>query len=50
VAWISDALVEDALRRARSGLAEWTRDDLPLSRREREMIQTVVSAANRCFH
>ena len=40
----------DAMRHAISTHCALIRPDLPLSRRQHEMISTVVSALNRCFY
>lgn len=42
------SLIPDALRHAFSTFGALMSADLPLSRREHEMITTVVSATNRC--
>jgi hypothetical protein len=44
------SLIPEALRHAMSTLAVLLAPDLPLSRRQHEMIATVVSALNRCFY
>lgn len=44
------SLIPDAMRHAFAGLAAVLAPDLPLSRREREMIMTVISAVNKCFY
>jgi len=44
------SLIPEAMRHMFSGFAALLRPDLPLTRRQQEMITTVVSAANRCFH
>jgi hypothetical protein len=46
----SHSLIPNALRHAMSAYAVLLADDLPLSRRQHEMIATVVSALNRCFY
>jgi hypothetical protein len=44
------SLLPDALWHAMSSYGVLLRPDLPLSRRQHEMIATVVSALNRCFY
>jgi len=44
------SLIPEAMRQMFSGFAVLLRPDLPLTRRQQEMITTVVSAHNRCFH
>ena len=44
------SLIPQALRHAMSAYAALLSPDLPLSRRQHEMIATVVSAHNRCFY
>ncbi|MCI0639125.1 MAG: hypothetical protein L0Y72_28390 [Gemmataceae bacterium] len=44
------SLIPQALRHMMSGLAVMLSPDLPLSRRQHEMIATVVSALNDCFY
>jgi hypothetical protein len=44
------SLIPEAMFHLMSGLAVLYRPDLPLSRRQHEMIATVVSAHNRCFY
>jgi hypothetical protein len=44
------SLIPEAMRHMFSGFAELLRPDLPLTRRQQEMINTVVSATNSCFH
>jgi hypothetical protein len=44
------SLIPEAMRHAMSMFAVLLRPDLPLSRRQQEMIATVVSAQNRCFY
>lgn len=44
------SLIPEALRHALSTFGVLLADDLPLSRRQHEMIATVVSALNRCFY
>lgn len=46
----SHSLIPDALRHAFSAFGALMAPDLPLSRRQHEMITTVVSVANRCFY
>jgi hypothetical protein len=46
----SHSLIPQALRHALSTYAVLLAPDLPLSRRQHEMIATVVSALNRCFY
>ncbi|MGQ0642743.1 MAG: hypothetical protein ACT4P6_18520 [Gemmatimonadaceae bacterium] len=44
----SHSLIPDALRHAFSTFGALMAQDLPLSRRQHEMISTVVSVTNRC--
>jgi hypothetical protein len=44
------SLIPEALRHAMSAYAVLLAPELPLSRRQHEMIATVVSALNRCFY
>ncbi|HJU72413.1 MAG TPA: hypothetical protein VJ717_01610 [Gemmatimonadaceae bacterium] len=44
----SHSLIPDALRHAFSTFGALMSPDLPLSRRQHEMISTVVSVSNRC--
>jgi hypothetical protein len=44
------SLIPQALRHAMSAYGELLDPGLPLSRRQHEMIATVVSALNRCFY
>ena len=44
------SLIPEAMRHALSTYAVLLGADLPLSRRQHEMIATVVSALNRCFY
>jgi hypothetical protein len=44
------SLIPEAMRHMMSGLAVLLRPDLPLMRRQQEMIATVVSVHNRCFY
>lgn len=44
------SLIPDALRHAMSTFAVLMAPNLPLTRRQHEMIATLVSALNRCFH
>jgi hypothetical protein len=44
------SLIPEAMRHMMSGLAVLLRPDLPLSRRQQEMIAAVVSAQNGCFY
>ncbi|MEZ5306014.1 MAG: hypothetical protein R2684_02595 [Pyrinomonadaceae bacterium] len=46
----SHTLIPDALYHAFMTLSVLMRDNLPLSRRQHEMIATVVSATNDCFY
>jgi hypothetical protein len=46
----SHSLIPDAMHHMMSGLAVLLTPNLPLSRRQHEMIATVVSALNRCFY
>ena len=43
-------LVPEAMRHVMSGLAVMMQPHLPLTRRQHEMIATVVSAKNSCFY
>ena len=44
------SLIPEAMRHAMSAYGVLLSPDLPLSRRQHEMIATVVSAQNRCFY
>ena len=44
------SLIPEAMRHMMSGLAVLLRPDLPLTRRQQEMIAAVVSVENRCFY
>jgi hypothetical protein len=44
------SLIPEAMRHMMSGLAVLLQPGLPLTRRQHEMIATVVSARNRCFY
>jgi hypothetical protein len=44
------SLIPEAMRHLMAGYAVLLSPDLPLSRRQHEMIATVVSAFNRCFY
>src|SRR5881296_2867256 len=44
------SLIPEALRHAISAFGVLLAPDLPLTRRQHEMIATVVSALNRCFY
>jgi hypothetical protein len=44
------SLIPGAMTHMMSGLAVLLRPDLPLTRRQQEMIASVVSAHNRCFY
>ncbi|HVS38999.1 MAG TPA: hypothetical protein VMS17_25800 [Gemmataceae bacterium] len=44
------SLIPDAMHHMMAGLAVLLRPDLPLTRRQQEMIATVTSALNRCFY
>ena len=46
----SHSLIPDAMRHAFATLAVLLRPELPLSRRQHEMIAAVVSATNACFY
>jgi hypothetical protein len=46
----SHSLIPQALYHAFSTFGSLMAPDLPLSRRQHEMITTVVSVANRCFY
>lgn len=47
---LSHSLIPDALKHAFSAFGAMMNPDLPLSRREHEMIAATVSALNRCFY
>ena len=44
------SLIPEAMRHAMMAYAVLLRPDLPLSRRQHEMLATVVSARNSCFY
>jgi hypothetical protein len=44
------SLIPEALRHAMAAFAVLLAPELPLTRRQHEMIATVVSALNRCFY
>jgi hypothetical protein len=44
------SLVPEAMRHAMAAFGVLLAQDLPLTRRQHEMIATVVSALNRCFY
>jgi hypothetical protein len=44
------SLIPEAMRHMMSGLAMMYQPHLPLTRRQHEMIATVVSAQNQCFY
>ena len=44
------SLIPEAMRHAMSAFGVLLAPELPLSRRQQEMIATVVSAHNRCFY
>jgi hypothetical protein len=44
------SLIPEAMRHLMSGLAMLLRPDLPLTRRQQEMIAAVVSVENSCFY
>lgn len=44
------SLIPDAMQHAISTFGVLMADDLPLTRRQQEMIATVVSSLNRCFY
>jgi hypothetical protein len=46
----SHSLIPDALHHAFATFGALMSPDLPLSRRQHELITTVVSVANRCFY
>jgi hypothetical protein len=46
----SHSLIPEALRHAMSAYAVLLTPDLPLTRRQHEMIATLVSALNRCIY
>ncbi len=47
---LSHSLIPDAMRHAFSAFGAMMSPDLPLSRRQHEMIAATVSALNRCFY
>ncbi len=47
---LSHSLVPDAMEHMFRGYAAMLAPDLPLSRRQQEMIATTVAALNRCFY
>jgi alkylhydroperoxidase family enzyme len=47
---LSHSLIPEALKHAFSTFGAVMNPDLPLSRREHEMIAATVSATNRCFY
>lgn len=47
---LSHSLIPDALRHAFSTFGAIMNPELPLSRREHELIAATVSATNRCFY
>jgi hypothetical protein len=44
------SLIPEAMRHMMSGFAVLMRPDLPLTRRQQEMIASVVSVRNQCFY
>jgi len=44
------SLIPEAMRHMMTGLAVLLRPDLPLTRRQHEMIAAVVSVKNQCFY
>lgn len=46
----SHTLIPDAMYHAFMTLSSLLRDDLPLERRQQEMIATIVSQTNDCFY
>jgi hypothetical protein len=44
------SLIPEAMRHLMSGLAVLLQPNLPLTRRQQEMIASVVSVQNRCFY
>jgi hypothetical protein len=44
------SLIPEAMRHSLSAFGALLQSDLPLSRRQHEMIASVVSVANRCFY
>lgn len=44
------SLIPEAMRHMMSGLAVLLQPDLPLTRRQQEMIASVVSVENNCFY
>src|SRR5689334_20210420 len=44
------SLIPEAMRHLMSGLAALLRPELPLTRRQQEMIAAVVSVRNQCFY
>ena len=47
---LSHSLIPDAMEHMFRGYAAMLTPDLPLSRRQQEMIATTVAALNRCFY
>lgn len=47
---LSHSLIPEALRHAFATFGALMQPDLPLTRRQHEMIAATVSAANRCFY
>lgn len=47
---LSHSLIPDALRHSFSAFGAMMQPELPLSRRDHEMIAATVSALNRCFY
>lgn len=47
---LSHSLIPDAMEHMFRGFAAMIAPDLPLTRRQQEMIATTVSALNRCFY
>ena len=47
---LSHSLIPDAMRHAFSAFGAMMSPDLPLSRRQHEMIAATVSVLNRCFY
>lgn len=47
---LSHSLIPDAMEHMFRGFAAMLAPDLPLSRRQQEMIATTVAALNRCFY
>ena len=47
---VAHSLIPEAMHHMMAGFAVLMRPDLPLTRRQQEMIATTVAALNRCFY